>query len=88
MAVSMRLTRMGSKKRPFYRVVVMDSRTKRDGKYIQLVGTYNPLTGERRIDAEIALKWLGTGAKPSATVKDLLSKEGIMKTFHESKVKK
>ncbi len=88
MAVSMRLTRMGSKKRPFYRVVVMDSRTKRDGKYIELVGTYNPLTGERRIDSEIALKWLGEGAKPSDTVKDLLSKEGIMKIFHESKFKK
>ncbi len=87
MAVSLRLTRMGSKKRPFYRIVAMDSRTRRDGKYIEQIGTYNPLTGERKVDSEIALKWLSDGAKPSDTVRDLLSKEGVMKTFHESKGK-
>ncbi len=88
MAVSLRLTRMGSKKRPFYRIVAIDSRTRRDGKYIEQVGTYNPLTGEQNINSEIALKWLNDGARPSDTVKDLLSKEGVMKTFHESKGKK
>ncbi len=88
MAVSLRLTRMGSKKRPFYRIVAMDSRTRRDGKYIEQLGTYNPLTGERKVDTEIALKWLNDGAKPSDTVRDLLSKEGVMKAFHESKQNK
>jgi len=88
MAVSLRLTRMGSKKRPFYRIVAMDSRTRRDGRYIELIGTFNPLTEERRVDSEIALKWLNNGARPSDTVRDLFSKEGIMKTFHESKRKK
>lgn len=88
MAVSLRLTRMGSKKRPFYRIVAIDSRTRRDGKYIELIGTYNPLTGEQKISSDIALKWLNEGARPSDTVKDLLSKEGVMKTFHESKGKK
>ncbi len=56
MAVSLRLTRMGSKKRPFYRIVAIDSRSRRDGKYIEQVGTYNPLTGEQKISSEIALK--------------------------------
>ncbi len=87
MAVSLRLTRMGSKKRPFYRIVAMDSRTRRDGEYIEQLGTYNPLTGERKVDSEVALKWLNNGAKPSDTVRDLLSKEGVMKAFHESKGK-
>ncbi len=78
---------MGSKKKPFYRIVAMDSRTRRDGRYIEQLGTYNPLTGERKVDSEVALKWLGEGARPSDTVRDLLSKEGVMKTFHESKGK-
>ena len=88
MAVSLRLTRMGSKKRPFYRIVAIDSRTRRDGRYIELLGTYNPLNGESKINSDIALKWLDNGARPSDTVRDLLSKEGVMKTFHESKGKK
>ncbi len=87
MAVSLRLTRMGSKKRPFYRIVAIDSRVRRDGKYIELIGTYNPLSGERRVDEEMALKWLNVGARPSDTVRDLLSKEGVLKKFHESKSK-
>lgn len=87
MAVSLRLTRMGSKKRPFYRIVAMDSRTRRDGKYIELLGTYNPLTGEKKVNEEVALKWLSNGAQPSDTVKDILSTEGVMKKFHESKGK-
>ncbi len=87
MAVSLRLTRMGTKKKPFYRIVAMDSRVRRDGKYIEQIGTYNPLNGERKVNSEIALKWLKDGARPSDTVKDLFSKEGVMKTFHESKGK-
>ena len=85
MAVSLRLTRMGSKQRPFYRVVAVDSRVKRDGKYIEKIGTYNPLTGEQNLDKEIALKWLNNGAQPTRTVKNLFSNDGIMKEFHESK---
>ena len=87
MAVSLRLTRMGSKKRPFYRIIAIDSKSRRDGKYIELLGTYNPLNGERTINAELSLKWLNNGAIPTHTVRDLLSKEGVMKTFHESKRK-
>jgi len=56
MAVSLRLTRMGSKKRPFYRIIAIDSRNRRDGKYIELLGTYNPLSGERKVNEELALK--------------------------------
>jgi small subunit ribosomal protein S16 len=56
MAVSLRLTRMGSKNRPFYRVVAIDSRVRRDGRYLELVGTYNPLNGETKINEEVALK--------------------------------
>jgi len=80
MAVKIRLTRMGDKKSPFYRVVVADSRVQRDGKYIELLGTYNPLTdpAEVKIDAEKAKKWLATGAQPTDTARALLAKEGIL----------
>lgn len=90
MAVKLRLTRMGSTKRPFYRIVATDSRTKRDGEYIELIGTYNPLTNpaDVKINEEVALKWLNTGAIPSDTVKNLLKEAGIMKKFAESKTKK
>lgn len=90
MAVKLRLTRMGAKKRPMYRIVASDSRVKRDGKYLELIGTYNPLTdpAEVKINEELALKWLNTGAIPSDTVKSLFSKAGIMKKFAESKTKK
>ncbi|MBQ8451391.1 MAG: 30S ribosomal protein S16 [Clostridia bacterium] len=79
MAVKMRLTRLGDKKSPFYRIVVADSRVARDAKYIDLVGTYNPLTtpAEVKIDAEKATKWLANGAQPTETVKVLLTKAGI-----------
>ncbi|NOQ50239.1 MAG: 30S ribosomal protein S16 [Mycoplasmataceae bacterium] len=87
MAVSLRLTRMGSKKRPFYRIVAVDSRVKRDGKYIELIGTYNPLTGEKKVENEIALKWLKIGAKPTETVRNIFSEVGVMKSFHEQKPK-
>ena len=87
MAVKLRLKRMGSKKKPVYRIVAIDSHTKRDGQYIELVGTYNPLTEPKtvKIDETIALKWLSNGAIPSDTVRNLLSEAGIMKKFHESK---
>ena len=81
MAVKMRLTRLGDKKAPFYRIVVADSRVARDAKYIDLVGTYNPLTNpaEVKIDAAKAEKWLNDGAQPTETVKSLLKKSGIVK---------
>ena len=90
MAVKLRLKRMGSKKKPFYRIVAADSRVARDGKFIELVGTYNPVSepAEVKINEEVALKWLSNGAQPTDTVRDLLSKNGIMKKFHESKMTK
>ncbi len=89
MAVKLRLTRMGKKKQPTYRVVAIDSRTKRDGEYIELIGTYNPLTKPAtvKLDEEVALKWLSTGAIPSDTVKNLFKEAGIMKKFADSKNK-
>lgn len=90
MAVKLRLKRMGAKKRPFYRIVAADSRSPRDGRFIETVGTYNPIMepAEVKINEEIALKWLNDGAIPTDTVRDLLSKQGIMKKFHESKMTK
>lgn len=80
MAVKMRLTRMGAKKAPFYRVIVADSRSPRDGRFIEELGYYNPLTNpaEIKIDAEKAKKWLGNGAQPTETVKSLLKKSGVI----------
>ena len=79
MAVKIRLKRMGAKKAPFYRVVVADSRYPRDGRFIEQVGTYNPMTepSEIKIDAEKAKKWIANGAQPTDTVKVLLKKSGI-----------
>lgn len=90
MAVKLRLTRMGKKKQPMYRVVATDSHTKRDGEYIELIGTYNPLTTPAtiKLDEEVALKWLNNGAIPSDTVKNILKEAGIMKKFADSKNKK
>ena len=90
MAVKMRLKRMGAKKAPFYRVVVADSRSPRDGKFIELIGTYNPLVtpAEIKINEELALTWLSKGAIPTDTVKNILSKAGIMKKFHDTKLGK
>ena len=80
MAVKIRLRRMGKKKAPFYRVVVADSRYPRDGRFIEEIGTYNPLTDpdEIKIDADAAKKWIGNGAQPTDTVRDLLKKQGII----------
>ena len=88
MATKIRLMRMGRKKRPFYRIVVADSRTRRDGAFIEIIGTYNPLPNETelKIDEEKALKWLSVGAIPTDTAKSLMSKLGIIKKFAENKV--
>ena len=90
MAVKLRLLRMGAKKKPFYRIVAADSRVKRDGKYIELVGTYNPVTNPAELDIkeEVALKWLNNGAIPTDTVKSLFRQKGINEKFHLSKSKK
>ncbi|MBB5323700.1 small subunit ribosomal protein S16 [Anoxybacillus tepidamans] len=87
MAVKIRLKRMGAKKSPFYRIVVADSRSPRDGRFIETIGTYNPVTepAEVKINEELALKWLQNGAKPSDTVRNLLSKQGILEKFHNLK---
>lgn len=89
MAVKLRLTRMGAKKAPFYRIVATDARRSRDGQYLELIGTYAPTNdGKVTINEELALKWLKNGAIPTATVKSILSKNGIMSKFASSKVKK
>lgn len=80
MSVKIRLKRIGAKKAPFYRVVVADSRSPRDGRFIEEIGYYNPITepAEVKIDAEKAQKWLNNGAQPSDTVRSLLKKSGII----------
>ena len=84
--VKLRLKRMGTTKRPYYRIVAADSRDRRDGSFIELIGTYSPLEDSKIvINEEVALKWLNQGAVPTDTVKNLLSKAGIMKKFHDSK---
>ncbi len=81
---------MGANKTPFYRIVVADSRSPRDGRYIEVVGTYNPVTQPAKVDIneELALKWLQDGAKPSDTVRNLFSNQGIMEKFHNAKLSK
>ena len=90
MAVKLRLTRMGKTKQPAYRVVAIDSHTKRDCEYIELIGTYNPLTKPAtvKLNEEVALKWLGNGAIPTDTARNVLSQAGIMTKFADSKAKK
>ena len=81
MAVKIRLTRMGKKKNPFYRIVVADQRSRRDGAPIEELGYYNPMTNpaDIKIDAEKATKWLNNGAQPTDTVRSLLKKTEIIK---------
>ena len=81
MAVKIRLKRIGAKKTPFYRVVVADERSPRDGKFIEEIGYYNPLTdpAEIKIDADKATKWIKNGAQPTDTVRSLLKKSEILK---------
>jgi small subunit ribosomal protein S16 len=78
--VKIRLRRMGAKKNPFYRIVVADSRFPRDGRFIEELGTYNPLSepSEIKVDSERALKWIKDGAQPTDTVKALLKKAGVL----------
>ena len=87
MAVKIRLKRMGAKKAPFYRVIVADSRSPRDGRFIDTIGTYNPLTtpAEIKLNEESAIKWLNNGAIPTDTVNNLFSKAGIMEKYHNLK---
>ena len=90
MAVKIRLKRMGAKKQPFYRIIVADSRSPWDGRFIEALGTYNPLTNPAsvKLDDESILNWLSKGAEPTDTVRNILSKAGIMEKFHNSKKKK
>jgi len=89
MSVKIRLTRMGRRNAPYFRVVVADSRFQRDGRFLEILGYYQPLNKEGKdqikVSEEKALLWLSRGARPSETVRSLLSKLGIMKKFHESR---
>lgn len=89
MAVRIRLARHGRKKAPFYRLVVADSRSPRDGRFIEQLGTYNPMTdpSEIKVDVEKAVEWLKKGALPSDTARGLLKKSGAWDKFMESKAK-
>ena len=79
MAVVIRMTRRGAKKKPVYRIVAADSRRPRDGKFLEMLGTYNPLKSENniKVDAEKVTSWIKKGAKPSQTVASLLRKAGV-----------
>ena len=83
MATRIRMKRMGSKKAPFYRLVVADSRSPRDGRFIEEIGYYNPIKEDLKIDEEKAVKWLKDGAQPSETVRALFKKAGVIKKFNE-----
>lgn len=89
MSVKIRLTRIGRHKDPFYRIVVADSRSPRDGRYIEQIGTFNPDLGEDKaeINEELALKWLKNGATPSDSVRAMFNRKGIMAKFAASKGK-
>lgn len=89
MAVKLRLKRMGGAKKPFYRIVASDSRSPRDGKFIELLGTYNPLKGKEVVELkeEAIISWLNKGAQPTETVRNILSSKGVMKKYAESKKK-
>lgn len=88
--VKLRLKRMGKKGAPFYRIVAADSRSPRDGRFIEQIGTYNPTKAEEKVtlDKELAKKWLGNGAQPTDTVRSILSHEGVLKEMHEAKSSK
>ncbi len=90
MAVKLRLQRFGAKQKPFYRIVAADINAPRDGKFIEIVGTYDAVKNPAivTIKEERILYWLGQGAKPTDTVRSLFSKKGIMKKFHEQKSSK
>lgn len=88
--VKLRLKRMGKKGAPFYRIVAADSRSPRDGRFIEQIGTYNPTKAEEKVtlDKELAKKWLSNGAQPTDTVRSILSHEGVLKEMHEAKCSK
>lgn len=88
--VKIRLKRMGAKKNAFYRIVVSDVNVKRDGKAIEEIGFYDAVKNPAviKVDEAKALKWLANGAVPTDTVRNILSNEGIMKKFHDSKLSK
>ncbi|MDY4697044.1 30S ribosomal protein S16 [Selenomonas montiformis] len=90
MAVKIRLNRMGAKKNPFYRIVVADSRAPRDGRFIEILGNYDPSQTPAlvNVDEDKVLDWMNKGAQPTDTVKNLLSKQGIMAKFADAKAKK
>ena len=90
MAVKLRLKRMGSKQKPFYRIVAADSRSPRDGRFIEKVGTYNPITdpAEIHIDEDVAMKWLRDGAIPTDTLINLFKKQGFLDKFHNERMSK
>ena len=81
---------MGNKGAPFYRIVAADSRSPRDGRFIEQIGTYNPTKAEEKVtlDKELAKKWLSNGAQPTDTVRSILSHEGVLKEMHEAKSSK
>ena len=79
MAVKIRLQRFGSNKKPFYRVVASESNRSRDGRFLEIVGTYDPLQGLVNIDKDKVQKWMGNGAQPTDTVKSLLKKYSVLK---------
>lgn len=85
--VKIRLKRMGANKKPFYRIVVADSRSPRDGRFIEEIGYYNPIANPKvvKINEEKAVKWLGTGAQPTETVKNLFKSNGVLEKFEASK---
>ena len=87
MAVKLRLRRMGAKKNPFYRIVAADSRSPRDGRFIEIVGTYDPKTNPATVTLkeEEIMKWFNDGAQPTDTVRSISSKAGIMKKYAENK---
>ncbi|MCS7073145.1 MAG: 30S ribosomal protein S16, partial [Bacteroidia bacterium] len=84
MAVKLRLRRLGRTHRPFYQIVAADSRSPRDGRFIEKIGIYNPMTNPftLEINHDLAMKWLKIGAIPTDTVRSLLSREGILLKFH------
>lgn len=88
--VKLRLKRMGKKGAPFYRIVAADSRSPRDGRFIEQIGTYNPTKAEEKVtlDKELAKKWLSNGAQPTDTVRSILSHEGVLKEMHEAESSK
>jgi small subunit ribosomal protein S16 len=90
MSVRLRLSRVGRRKAPAYRIVAVNQAAKRDGACIEIIGRYQPLNPnvdeQLVVDAEKAMKWLKTGASPSDTVASLLRKKGVLKAFHEFKV--